>query len=215
MEAEKFVEAITTYVVEALKNIEYGQLVVPVGISNRHVHLTKEHLENLFGKDYKLSVMKPLSQPGQFAANERVTLIGPKGTIEKVRILGPVRQHSQVEIARSDARQLGVNPPVSSSGSIAHTPGIIIKGPRGEVSLAEGVIVAERHLHMSEDEARMSGLSNGDYVKAYIEGSKAGIMEQVVVRVSPKYRLDLHIDIDDANAFALEQGQWIKIEKMV
>lgn len=213
MDKEKLIAYITDLVIQEVKQLEENQNTVPVGISARHVHLSQEHVELLFGKGYKLTHFKDLSQPGQFAAKEQVELIGPKGSIPNVRILGPIRANTQVEVAASDTRKLGIKVPVRGSGDIQGTPGIILRGAEGEVTISSGVIVAERHLHMSEEEAKQFNVKDKDIVKATIDGPKGGVMGQIVVRVNKDYALDLHIDTDDANAFNLTQGQRLNIEK--
>lgn len=179
---------------------------VPAGISNRHLHVTQADLETLFGEGYELKQMKPLSQPGQFAAEEIVTLIGPKNSIAKVRILGPVRPSTQVEISRTDSFVLGVNAPVRDSGSLTGTPGLIIEGPKGRVELNEGVIIAQRHLHLHTDEANELGLKDKDTIAVQFEGDRSVVFNNVLVRVSPKFAIDLHIDTDEANAAGLANG---------
>lgn len=179
---------------------------VPVGISNRHLHVTQEDLEILFGKGYELTQKKPLSQPGQFASEETVTLIGPKSIIKNVRILGPVRPQTQVEISRTDSFTLGITPPVRDSGSISATPGIIIEGPKGRVELKEGVIIAQRHLHLHTDEAKELNLNDKDIIAVEFEGERGVIFKNVLVRVSPKFAKDLHLDLDEANAASLSNG---------
>ncbi len=184
------------------------------GVSNRHVHLSQEDLERLFGKGYKLTPTKDLGQPGQFACDERVDLVGPKGgTIENVRILGPVRKNSQVEISRTDSFKLGINaPPVRDSGDVQGTPGIKIKGPNGEIELAKGVIIAKRHIHMLPSQAEHYGVKDKDLVSVYCdkEGRRL-IFQDVLVRVSEKYALEFHVDTDEANAALLNNGDYVKI----
>jgi putative phosphotransacetylase len=179
---------------------------VPVGISNRHLHVTQGDLETLFGKGYELTQKKPLSQPGQFASEETVTLIGPKSAIKNVRILGPVRPQTQVEISRTDSFTLGITPQVRDSGSISGTPGIIIEGPKGRVELKEGVIIAQRHLHLHTDEAKELNLNDKDIIAVEFEGERGVIFKNVLVRVSPKFAKDLHLDLDEANASSLSNG---------
>lgn len=179
---------------------------VPVGISNRHLHVTQGDLETLFGKGYELTQKKPLSQPGQFASEETVTLIGPKSAIKNVRILGPVRPQTQVEISRTDSFTLGITPLVRDSGSISGTPGIIIEGPKGRVELKEGVIIAQRHLHLHTDEAKELNLNDKDIVSVEFEGERGVKYNNVLVRVSPKFAKDLHLDLDEANAVSLSNG---------
>jgi putative phosphotransacetylase len=179
---------------------------VPVGISNRHLHVSQTDLEKLFGEGYELKQSKPLSQPGQFAAEETVNLIGPKGTIAKVRILGPVRPSTQIEISRTDSFALGIAPPVRDSGSISGTPGIVIEGPKGRVEVKEGVIIAQRHLHLHTDEASELGLKDKEWISVKFEGERGVIFNNVLVRVSPNFAKDLHLDTDEANAAALTNG---------
>ena len=186
---------------------------VPVGVSNRHVHLTEKDLEILFGPGYKLTVKKDLSQPGQFAAEETVNLIGPKRSIPKVRILGPIRPQTQVEISLTDSFTLGVAAPVRDSGNLKATPGIIIEGPKGQIEISEGVMVAQRHLHLHTSEAEELGLKDKEYVQAKAEGVRALVFDQVLVRVGPKFKKDLHLDIDEANAAGLKNGDLVTITK--
>lgn len=186
---------------------------VPVGVSNRHVHLTKEDLEALFGPGYQLTVKKELSQPGQFAAEETVNLIGPKRSIPNVRILGPIRPQTQVEISMTDSFTLGITAPVRDSGNLKDTPGIIIEGPKGRIEIKEGVIVAQRHLHLHDSEAQKLGLKDQDYVQAKVDGPRGLIFDQVLVRVGPKFKMDLHLDMDEANAAGLKNGDLVTIIK--
>jgi len=184
---------------------------VPVGISNRHIHLSQDHIEALFGAGYTLTKMKDLSQPGQYACEETVTLIGPKGKIPGVRILGPARKASQVELARTDTFKIGVKPPVRDSGKTEGSPGIDIEGPKGLVHMDQGVIIAARHLHMSPKDALRYSLKDGDYVRAIVQGPRGGVLEMVLVRVNPNYELDLHVDTDEGNAFGLVNGQELEV----
>ncbi len=186
---------------------------IPVGLSNRHLHLTTKDLEILFGKGAKLTKLRDLSQPGQFAANETVTLVGPKGRMDKVRILGPVRKETQVEVSRTDSYILGIKPPVRISGDIKGSGGIKIIGHKGEIDLREGVIIAQRHIHMSPDEARGFGVKDGDIVKVKVAGERALIFDNIIIRSGPTHKLDFHIDIDEANAAGLSQGDLIEIIK--
>jgi len=186
---------------------------VPVGISNRHIHLSKEHLTQLFGEGYELKELKPLSQPGQFAAEEMVTIVGPKGEIPKVRILGPVRKETQIEISRTDSFVLGIKPPVRDSGDIEGTPGLIVKGPKGEIELEKGVIIASRHIHFHPDDAARFKVKDGERVKVKTFGDRSVIFEQVLVRVHPNYALDCHLDVDEGNAAGLNNGDMVEILK--
>ena len=184
---------------------------VPVGISNRHIHLSQEHIEALFGTGHTLTKTKDLSQPGQFVCEETVTLIGPKGSIQGVRVLGPARKASQVELTRTDTFKLGVKPPVRDSGKLEETPGIDVEGPKGRVHMDQGVIVAARHIHMTPQDATKYSLKDGDHVRVAVPGPRGGIFEQVLVRVNPNYTLDLHVDTDEGNGFGLVNGQQLDV----
>lgn len=202
-------------VAEVLKGIELRERIktgkVPVGVSNRHIHVTQSDLEALFGKGYSLKDMKSLSQPGQFAAEECVIIAGPKGSIEKVRILGPVRPETQIEISMTDSYKLGVKGVVKNSGDISGTPGCVVIGPKGTVILDKGVIVAARHVHMSTSEASQMGLKDLDLVSLKTSGSRSVTFNNVLVRVSDKFALDFHIDTDEANGAGLRNGDMVEI----
>lgn len=187
---------------------------VPVGVSNRHIHLSAEHLEILFGKGYELTPIKDLSQPGQFACKEQLTIIGPSlRAIEGVRVLGPIRRESQVEISRTDSFTLKVKPPVRESGDIKGSAPITIIGPKGTVTLKEGCIIANRHIHMSDEEGKAFGLNDGDYVTVEIDGERRTTFYDVQVRVNKAFRLEMHIDTDDANAAGIGNGFRVRIVK--
>ncbi|MBD2845206.1 phosphate propanoyltransferase [Paenibacillus sp. IB182496] len=179
---------------------------VPVGVSARHIHLSQSHVEALFGEGYQLTSMKPLSQPGQYAAHETVEVRGPKGGFPKVRILGPARSRSQLELSRTDAFAVGLQPPVRESGDIAGTPGIRVIGPAGELDLEEGVIVAARHIHFHTSDAQAWGIADKQRLTVKLEGERGLILEQVIARVSDSYALDMHIDTDEANAAGAKTG---------
>lgn len=180
---------------------------IPIAISARHVHLTQEHVEALFGAGHQLTPSKDLSQPGQYASEERVTLIGPKSSIAGVRVLGPPRDRTQVEISRTDEFALGVDAPIRGSGDIDNTPGITLEGPAGRVELTEGVICALRHIHMHPDDADHFGVVDHDIVEVAVEGTGRDlIFGDVLIRVSPNYRLEMHIDTDEGNAAELSHG---------
>lgn len=210
---EALVEKVTRLVIEQLRLLSEHPYQIPVGISARHIHLERAHVEALFGTGYRLTPMKPISQPGQYASEETVEVIGPKGKPVKLRVLGPERKHTQVEVSLSDSRNLGIIPPVRASGDIAGTPGIKIRGPQSEIEIKEGVIIPDRHVHMTPEEARWYGVENGERVRVAVPGNKGGIMNNVIVRVSESCSLDFHIDTDDANAFQLTQGQMVEIIK--
>ena len=181
--------------------------VIPIAISARHVHLTQEAVEVLFGKGHQLEVHKWLSQPGQFAAKEQVTLIGPKRSIQRVRVLGPVRSKNQVEISRTDEFFLGIDAPVRASGHIENSPGITLQGPNGKLELKEGVICAWRHIHMTPEDAEVYGVQDKDIVEVKIDhGERSLTFGNVLVRVSPKYALEMHIDTDEGNAAELRRN---------
>lgn len=210
---EELIRKITGMVLEHWDRLSTDPYQVPVGISARHVHLSREHVETLFGTGYQLTPQKSLSQPGQFACKEQVEVCGPAGSVLKVRILGPEREQSQVEMAFSDCRMLGIHPPVRTSGDLSGTPGILLKGPSGEICLKEGVIIADRHIHMTPEEAEWFGVSDRERVNVAVPGEKGGILGQVLIRITRESRLDFHVDTDDANAFLLKQGQWVTIRK--
>ena len=188
-----------------------GQLYVPVGISNRHVHLSSADLAALFGPGYQLTPIKPLTQPGQFASKETVTVVGPKGKIEKMRVLGPVRGQTQIEISITDSFALGVKPVIRMSGKLKDSPGAKIIGPAGEITIPEGVIVAARHLHISARQAEVYGLHDGDVVGLRVPGERALIFENVVVRGGDGHELEVHMDVDEANAAKLKNGNILEI----
>lgn len=187
---------------------------IPVGISGRHLHLTKEHLEILFGEGYQLTVLKDLSQPGQYAANEKVDILSPQGNLlAGVRILGPVRPESQVEISKSDAIRFKFIAPVRSSGDVKGSGACTLIGPKGKVELKEGVIIADRHIHFSDVEAKEFGVIDRQMVSIRIHGEKPGILDNVLCRVSPKFKLDCHLDTDDGSAFMLNTGDFVELIK--
>jgi len=187
---------------------------IPVGISGRHLHLTKEHLETLFGPSYELTVMKELTQPGQYAAEEKVDVISPEGKLlAGVRILGPVRPASQVEISKSDALRFKFVAPVRSSGDVKGSGAATLVGPKGQVKIEEGVIIADRHIHFSPEEAALFGVVDRQIVSLKIGGIKAGILDNVLCRVHPQFRLDCHLDTDDGSAFMLNTGDMVELIK--
>lgn len=179
---------------------------VEINVSARHIHLSQEHVEALFGPGYALTKLKDLKQPGQFAANEQVAVIGPKGSFPKVRILGPARGNSQLEISMTDSRTLGVPGVVRMSGKIEGTPGIILEGPKGRIELTRGVIVAARHIHMTPADAEEYGVTDGQAVRVKTTGSRPLTFDDVVIRVNPNFALEMHIDTDEANAAGLKDG---------
>lgn len=184
---------------------------IPVGVSNRHIHVTQETLNALFGEGHQLTSTKPLTQPGEFAAEETVNVRGPKGEIKKVRILGPVRKITQLEISKTDSFALGVQAPVRMSGDIEGTPGVTLIGPNGELTIEKGVIVAKRHVHLHPTDAEHLGLKNKDIVMLKTTGERELIFGDVVARVHESFALDFHLDTDEANAAGLKTGDKVEL----
>ena len=185
---------------------------VRVAISAHHIHLTKEDLEILFGKNFELHKRNDLSQKGQFASEEKVTIKTLKGEMV-LRVLGPVRDYTQAEVSKTDAYKLGINPPVRNSGDVLGSEKVTIIGPNGIIENKECCIIADRHIHMSNDEAINYGLKNGEIVSVKVDGEKGGIMNNVHIRVSDSFTLEMHIDTDDGNAFLLNGGEILEIIK--
>ena len=181
------------------------------GISNKHLHLSEADLEALFGAGAKLTPYKALVQPDQYAAEEKVDIVGPKATLKGIRILGPTRPQSQVEISMTDARTLGVEAPVCESGKLAGTPGVKLVGPAGEIDLPEGLIIALRHIHLSPAGAEKAGLKNKDIVDVQTFGSRPLIFQDVLIRSGDAHLDEFHVDTDEANAAGMENGQEIEI----
>lgn len=174
---------------------------IPLGISNRHIHLTKATFEKLFGSGATFESMRPLYQPGEFASNHTLTILGPKQrSIQSVRILGPLRKYDQVEITLTDAITLGVNPPVVNSGSLENAAPLTLVGPAGSVYLEKCAIIASRHVHMTSRDAARFGVKEGDYCKIRVGGVKSTIFENVLIRINDSWLLQIHLDTDDANA---------------
>lgn len=188
-----------------------GKIYVPVASSNRHIHLTAEDVQRLFGAGYTLQVQKELSQPGQYACKEVVTIAGPKGKLEKVRVLGPVRSKTQIEISMTDSFKLGVKGVVRMSGDVEGTPGIRIIGPAGTIDAPQGTIVAARHLHLSQEQADLFGLRNGQEVSLRAEGERGLVFEHVVVRCGKGHDMEVHLDTDEANAAAMKCGTMMEV----
>ncbi|MGE7793577.1 phosphate propanoyltransferase [Lysinibacillus fusiformis] len=179
---------------------------IPIGVSARHVHLAQAEVEQLFGENYQLTPKFELSQPGQFAAEETLVIAGPKGSIERVRILGPARSLSQVEVSWTDAMKLGIKPPLRISGDIQGSSPVTLIGPKGSVVLNEGLIIAQAHIHMSPEDSAKFNVMDGQSVQIKVEGIRPIILSNVVIRVSERYRLEMHIDTDEANAGLIQQG---------
>ncbi|MCD8346492.1 MAG: phosphate propanoyltransferase [Lachnospiraceae bacterium] len=209
------VEQITRLVIEAVNRMEIEKkssgFAVPVGVSARHVHLTQEHVEALFGSGYQLTKRKEL-MGGQFASNETVTIVGLKlRAIENVRVLGPVRKASQVEVSATDAIRLGMKVPVRESGDIKGSAPIAIVGPKGAIYLNEGCIVAMRHIHMSPADAQAAGVRDGDFVSVKADNERGTTFDHVKIRVDESFTLEMHIDTDEANAAQIATGDLVTI----
>ena len=210
---EKNIEIITRMVLQSLQSSEEKKngFLVLVGVSARHVHLTQEHVEELFGKGYQLTKKKEL-MGGQFAANEMVTIVGLKlRAIENVRVLGPVRKASQVEISATDAVKLGIKAPIRESGNVAGSAPIAIVGPKGALYLNEGCIVAQRHIHMSPADAMAAGVSDGQIVSVKADNERGTVFNHVKIRVDDSFTLEMHIDTDEANAAQIKTGETVMI----
>ena len=179
---------------------------VKIGVSNRHIHLTKEVLNILYGDNYELECIKELTQKGQFTTNATVTIKSVKGKIEKVRVLAPLREYTQVEISMTDAYKLGVNPPVRNSGDLANSSSLTIIGPKGEITLDNCCIIASRHIHINKDKMKELGLENKEYVKVKFDTNRPAILEGVYLKVTDLGVFEMHIDTDEANALGLKQG---------
>lgn len=199
----KNVKVFSTIVTKYKKGENKMEKKILVEMSARHVHVTQQDLETLFGAGATLTPKRDLSQPGQYLSEERIDLIGPKKTIANVSILGPVRPETQVEVSLTDARTLGVNAPVKMSGDIAGSGSITLKGPAGEVTIAEGVIAAQRHIHMTPEDAEAMGLKDGQMVSVKVDSERGVVFNETVLRVSPKFATAMHIDTDEANAVML------------
>jgi len=185
---------------------------VPIAVSARHAHLSSTTVRELFGAGYELRVRKWLSQTGQFSAEETVSLIGPRGRLDHVRLMGPPREHDQVELSQSDERLLGISAPLRVSGDLARTPGLQVSGPAGSVTLQSGVITARRHIHMSPAEAQQLGLRDGQSVSVNVDSNGRDLtFGDVIVRVAPDFRLELHLDTDEANAAAVTDGDYAEL----
>ncbi len=213
---QKIIEQIVSQVLAAMPALQQAEKAdqgIPVGVSNRHIHLCAEHIDLLFGSGYSLTKDKELKQTGEYAAKETVTLVGPKGVMRNVRVLGPVRAFTQLEISRTDGFALGVVPPLRDSGKITGSPGIVVVGPQGAVTLTEGVICAARHIHMEAADAQKFRVNDGERVTVKVPGPRGGTFDNVLVRIHPSFRLEFHIDTDEANAAELKNGDMVTLCK--
>lgn len=212
---QQTVEMIAQLVLQTINQMgeESGGYQVPVGVSARHIHLTQEHVEVLFGEGYKLTKKKEL-MGGQYACNETVTVVGLKlRAIENVRVLGPVRKASQLEISATDAMKLGVAAPIRESGNVAGSAPVAVVGPKGVIYLQEGCIIAMRHIHMSPADAAAAGVRDGDIVSVKADNERGTVFNQVKIRVNESFTLEMHIDTDEANASKIKTGDRVTIIK--
>lgn len=207
-ELQRTVELIADQISEHFKSFKKG---IQVGVSNRHIHLSEHDKEVLFGKDYELTRVKDLRQPGQFACAEVLTLKGPKDQISKVRVLGPERKQTQVEVSQSDCIKLGIEAPLRESGDLKESSPVTIIGPKGALSLSEGGITALRHIHMSVDDAKTYGVHNGQIVSVKVKTPKGGVYDNVLVRSGEAYSLEMHIDTDEANAMGIQNNDMVEL----
>lgn len=191
---------------QIMKLINYSHNIIPVEASGRHIHLCQRDMDTLFGKDYEMTIVRELSQPGQYLYQERVSIIGPKSMIQRVPILGPVRPRTQIEISLTDAMVLGVNPPIKESGDLQGSATLFISTPKDIVKAEESVIIAKRHIHMTEEDAKNLNVKDKQIAQVKINSKRPAIFEDVVIRVNNNFTLNMHIDFDEANAVALEKG---------
>ena len=190
--------------IQALADAVMGRIFVPMEASGRHVHVTKEQALILFG--HPLTPKRPLSQPGQYLSNERVNVIGPKGQFRNVAVLGPERKEAQVEISLTDGRTLGIDAPIRQSGSVAGTPGAVLVGPKGQVALTQGVMAAQRHIHLTPEDGRKFGVKDKQIVKLQAFTRRPVVFEDVLVRIHPDYAAAVHLDYDEANACGFQNS---------
>jgi putative phosphotransacetylase len=194
------------------KHNKFKNVMIPVGVSNRHVHLSEPDVEKLFGPGYKLHVMKKLSQPGHYAAEETVTLVGPKGAINKVRVLGPPRPHTQVEILLSDRFTLGIGEvPIRDSGVLGESPCLSIVGPKGAITNCNAVFAAWRHIHMSTSQGKELGIKDGDIFSVEFDGDRSLVFNKVKVRLHDNFIAEIHLDVDEANAANMKNGDLVRL----
>lgn len=211
MSQQQLIEEITKCVINRVN--EDTTLTIPVGVSARHLHLCREHLDILFGKDYELTPIKEL-MGGQYSSKETVTIVGTKlRPIENVRILGPLRSKTQIEVSKTDAIRLGLNPPIRPSGKIEGSAPITIVGPKGALFLPEGCIIAQRHIHMSSADAARFHVGDGEIVSVKSLGGRGGMLNHVLVRVDDSFTLEMHIDTDEGNALGIKTNDPVIIQR--
>lgn len=199
-------EELIDEVLNRLNSLHQEDLSFEVEASGRHIHLSREAIDALFGEGYQLTKVKDLSQPGQFVSKERITIAGPKGQFANVVILGPERPQSQVEVSLTDSRDLGLAVPIRESGHLEQTPGITLINGENVYVMKQGLIVAQRHIHMSPEDAKKNHVENGEVVKVKVDAARALIFDDVVVRVHPNFSTYMHIDYDEANACGFSKG---------
>lgn len=190
---------------------QMGKRIVPAAASNRHIHLCREDVDRLFGIGYMLTPIRNLSQPGQFACKESVAVCGPKGTIENIRVLGPERKETQVEISVTDSFRLGIDAVVRMSGNLEGTPGAKLIGPRGSIEITKGVIVSARHLHLSSKQAQSYSLKDGETISLRSGGQRSVLFDNVIVRAGGGHEMEVHLDTDEANAAMIKNGDYMEI----
>lgn len=206
------IELIVRQVIEAMGK-DNGDIDIPVGVSARHIHLSQEHVETLFGEGHALTLKAEL-MGGQYAANETVTIVGQKlRALENVRVLGPVRKQTQLEVSVTDAIKLGISPPLRESGDIKGSAPISVVGPNGAIHIIEGCVIASRHIHMSPKDAEIYGVKDGDTVSIETSGARSVILKNVKIRVDKAFTLEMHIDTDEANACGIKTGDVVKLSK--
>jgi putative phosphotransacetylase len=198
---------------EIEKRLQRSKLAIPVGVSNKHCHLTEAHFKILFGAAASPKKVKDIKQPGFYAAEELIDVQGPKGVVKKIRLVAPYRANTQIELAVTDAIAIGLKPPVRESGDVKGSAGAVLIGPAGKVEIKEGVIIAQRHVHFSPSEAKTWGMTSGETVRVRCGtgGGRAAVFEDVVVRISDKYSLEFHVDTDEANAAGIKTGDFVHI----
>jgi len=211
MNEDQIVDLVAREVLVRIRSQRGGHQSLPVNVSARHIHLSKHDLEALFGPGFALSKLKDLRQPGQFAASETVGVIGPRGGFPRVRVLGPTRGDTQLEISLSDARALGLDVPVRLSGQIDGTPGITLTGPKGQIKIPKGLIVAARHIHLGTQDAAVMGLRPGQKVRIRTAGDRPLTFDDVIVRVDARFVPEMHVDTDEANAAGIRDGDIVTI----
>ena len=204
--------AVMNLLLEVLNDNKGGN-EIPVGISNRHIHLSQADLDALFGAGYELTKMKDLSQPGQYACEEKVDIVGPKNTLKGIRVLGPARPETQVELALTDARGIGIKAPVRESGKLEGTPGCKLVGPCGEVELDHGVMVALRHVHLNEEQAAEAGVVDKEMVSVRVGGERGLVFDNVLIRSGAGHEREIHLDTDEGNAAGLKNDVEVEILK--